>query len=260
MYSRAQAKSFVLPSDESSAPAMAKRTATEASEASDGSLKRFTIVDYSDFDVSLLSIKDRGKKSDGTPVFVASYNSQKLVLQLTPGKKWLQVKYRIEQGLYDGPNCDGFKVKLVVGEQVAQTIAQIEEEVRKVVAAKLPDAVWKPAVEEGLFTAKLIHTAKNPSQLTQCRVRPFGKDVVTLAGAEQLTTPLQENNGFMGGQAKAVVAAESVWIMGCADSSPTRAGIKWKIHHFVVDLPERVRWVVPDVFEDVCWDDKEDDE
>jgi hypothetical protein len=48
--------------------------------------------------------------------------------------------------------------------------------------------------------------------------------------------------------------------MAGEDSGITRAGINWKIHHFVVDLPERVRWVVPDVFEDVCWDDKEDDE
>jgi hypothetical protein len=259
MYSRAQAKSFVLPADESSAPAMAKRTATEMSDASECALKRFTVVDYNAFDASLLSVTDRGKKPDGTPVFVASYNSQKLVLQLTPGKKWLQVKYRIDQGIYD-VNKDFLKVKLVVGEQVAQTIAHIEEKVKKAVTSKLPDAVWKMAVEEGLFTAKLIHIAKNPSQLTQCKVRPFGKDVVTLAGEEQLRQPLRENNFFMGAKAKAVVAAESVWIMAGEDSGVTRAGVNWKIHHFVVDLPERVRWVVPNVFENVCWDDKEDDE
>ena len=266
MYSRAQANSFVLPSDESSAPAMAKRTATEMSDASEGTVKAFTVVDYKDFDVSLLSVKDRGKKADGTPVFVTSYNSQKLILNLTPGKKWLQVKYKVEASNFDAATCEFWRVKLVVDEQVADTIVKIEDEVKKEVIPALQtadaqkEAAWKPAVEEGLFTAKLIHSAKHPAQLTQCQVRPYKKEAVTAAGWEQLTPLLTESNRFMAAQSKVVVAAESVWILPREGSLPPRAGIKWKIHHFVVDLPERVRWVVPNVFENVCWDDKEDDE
>ena len=262
MHSSAQATSFAA-SDSSFLPAMAKRTETEMSE---GAVRAFTVIDYKDFDVSLLSVKDQGKDKQGLPVFVASYNNQKLTLNLTPGKKWLQVKYKVESSMYDKPTCDFWRVKLVVDDQVAETIVKIEDEVKKELLPKLASAdaqgesAWKPAVEEGLFTAKLIHYAKNPSQLTQCKVRPFKKDVQVVAGFEQLKPLLSQNNHFVGAQSKVVVAAESVWIMPRENQLPPRAGIKWKIHHFVVDLPEPVRWIVPDVFEDVCWDDKEDDE
>jgi hypothetical protein len=192
---------------------MAKRTATEMSDASEGTVKAFTVVDYKDFDVSLLSVKDRGKKADGTPVFVASYNNQKLILNLTPGKNRLQVKYKVEASNFDAATCEFWRVKLVVDEQVADTIVKIEDEVKKEVIPALQtadaqkEAAWKPAVEECLFTAKLIHSAKYPAQLTQCQVRPYKKDAVAAAGWEQLTPLLNESNRFMSAQSKVVVAA-----------------------------------------------------
>ena len=111
MYSRAQANSFVLPSDE--LPAMAKRTASQASGAA---VKDFPVTDYQDFDIDLLEVKDRGLKKAGAPVLVASYNQQKLTLNLTPGKKWAQVKWRIQPGRYDKSDSASMKVTLSVGE------------------------------------------------------------------------------------------------------------------------------------------------
>ena len=261
MYSSAQATSFAV-SDSSFLPAMAKRTASEMSE---GAANSFTVVDYNAFDISLFSVKETVDEK-GFPQFKTGYDRQKLVLNLTPGSKWCEVKYKLELGKFDKPDCPFWRVKLVVDEQVAELINQIENEVKKDVLPKVASAdsqnecAWKPAVEESLFCAKLIHFSKYPKLLTQCKVRPFKKNVVAVAGSEQLRPFLSEYNQFQGARSKLVVAAESVYILArdAKTGKPPLAGIEWKIHHFVVDLPEPVRWFVPDVFVDICWDDKDE--
>ena len=82
MYSSAQATSFAA-SDSSFLPTMAKRTASQASEAA---VKDFPIISFGDFDNSLFAVKERGLSKDKLPVFVTSYNQKKLTLNLTPGK------------------------------------------------------------------------------------------------------------------------------------------------------------------------------
>jgi len=274
MYPRAQAKSFVLPpADESLLPAMAKRTASQASEAA---VKDFPVTDFQDFDINLFEVKERGLKKDGTPVFVTSYNQQKLTLNLTPGKKWVQVKWRIQAGLYDKEDASTMKVTLAVGEKVAATIRKIEDAVKPVVLQKLKTAfpvldtvdaaslhmIWHEAIkQDDLFTAKVVLDSKNPAQLTKFMARPFQQAVVEVAGKAQLQPLLNENSGFMGAKARAAVSAESVWIMlDQQQSRPMQAGITWKIQHFMVDLPEQVRWQVPNVFANASWDDDDEEE
>ncbi len=269
MYSRAQANSFVLPSDEPLLPAMARRTASQMSEAA---VRDFPVTDYQDFDIELLEVKDRGLKKDGTPTLVASYNQQKLTLNLTPNNKWAQVKWRIQPGLYDKSDTSSMKATLSVGEAAAATIFKIEETVKAVVLQKLTRAfpvlgeldavglnqIWHGALkDEDLFSAKVILEAKTPDRLTKFKIRPFQKAVVEVAGKEQLQPLLNENSGFMGAKARATVSAESIWIILDPASRPTQAGILWKIQHLMVDLPEQVRWQVPNVFANASWDDEE---
>ena len=70
MHSSAQANSVVAP-DASLLPAMAKRTATEASEAT---VVEFPVTALEDFDAQLFEIKVRGKKKDGTVAIAPAYN------------------------------------------------------------------------------------------------------------------------------------------------------------------------------------------
>jgi len=268
MYSRAQANSFVLPSDEPLLPAMARRTASEMSEAA---VRDFPITDFQDFEIDLLEVKDRGLKKDGTPTLVASYNQQKLTLNLTPGSNWAQVKWRIQPGLYDKSDTASMKVTLSVGEAVAATIFKIEETVKAVVLQKLKKAfpvlgeldanglhkIWHGAMkDEDLFSAKVVLESKNADKLTKFTVRPFQKSVVEVVGKDRLQPLLNENSGFMGAKARAAVSAESIWIILDQQSRPTSAGILWKIQHMMVDLPEQVRWHVPNPFANASWDDE----
>lgn len=263
MYSSVQAISFV---DNSLLPTMAKRTASQASE---GAVKEFPVIAVEDFDMDLFEVKERGKKADGMPVFVTSYNHHKLTLNLTTGKKWLQVKYRLERGMLDATlesskESNTLKVTLAVNEQVAATVLKIEDAVKTKLLPKLmetdlhKEAKWYASVKEGLFAAKVVMDSKRTEHMTHFKVRPFQKDVVVVSGKEQLQPLLQDYAGFERAQAKVVVSADSVWVMPRKGTNAPMAGIFWKIHHFIVDLPEHVRWVVPDVFEDVDWDDKEE--
>ena len=264
MYSSAQATSFVsqTASDSSFLPTMAKRTASQASEAI---VKEFVVTPIDAFDINLFAVKERGVKKDGTPVFVTSYNQQRLTLNLAPGKKqWLQVKYKIQASMYDKEDATNLKVTLAVDEAVAETITRIEDVIKKVVTEKLKktfgedDHRWHTAVKENLFTSKAALDAKKEGSLTQFKVRPFKKDVVNAAGKEQLQPLLDQRSGFLGAKAKATVSPYSVWILK-KGGEPATAGILWKIHNATVDLPEQVRWVAPDVFADASWDDSDNE-
>ena len=236
-------------------PTMAKRTASQASEPV---VKEAPVISVEDFDIGLFAAKARGLKKDGERVFATSYNHQKFRVNLTPGKKWLQVKYRIQASDYD-KNDNKIKVKLVINEEVASLISSVEEEVKKVVLAEEKNAVWHSALKDDTFAANLVMVSKSADYLTQCKVRPYQKDVVVVSGKEQLEPLLKENSCFMGAKAKVMVSLESVWVMKNdkdAKDAPT-AGMTWKINNLMVDLPEQIRYVVPDVFADASWDDEE---
>ena len=166
--------------------------------------------------------------------------------------------------MYDREDATNLKVTLAVDEAAAETITRIEDVVKKVVTEKLKttfgedDHRWHTAVKENLFTPKAALDAKEEGSLTQFKVRPFKKDVVNAAGKEELQPLLDQRSGFIGAKAKATVSPDSVWILKNA-GEPATAGIFWKIYNVMVDLPEQVRWVVPDVFPDASWDDSDNE-
>ena len=48
----------------------------------------------------------------------------------------------------------------------------------------------------------------------------------------------------------------SVWIMK-EKTGALKAGVNWRIVNFMVDVPEKICHVFPNVFENVSWDDEE---
>lgn len=251
MFGSAQATNST-DSDVPFLPAMAKRTASQASEPT---VKEFPVTALEDFDIGLFAAKARGLKKDGTRVFVTSYKHQKFTVNLTTGKKWLQVKYRIQASDY-AQNDNKLKVKLIVNDDVASLISSVEEEVKKVVLAEQKDAVWHSALKDDVFSANFVLEAKEEKYLSQCKARPFQKEVVMASGKEKVQPLLKANSGFMGAKAKVLVALENVWTMK-KDSDTSTVGIEWKINHLMVDLPEQMQYVIPDVFADASWDDEE---
>ena len=257
MYSSDRATSFVA-SDASLLPAMAKRTASQASEAV---VKEFPVTPLEDFDPQLFEVKVRGKKKDGTTVVATSYNSQRFTVNLTTGKQWLHVKYQIQASSYDfmkdaASQLETMKVTLAVEDNVASVIRGIEDEVKKAVLEQHKDCKWHSSVQDDLFTAKLVLTAKDPKHLTQCRVRPFQKDVVVAAGKEQVQPLLDSYSGLVRSKVKVVVSLHSVWIMKEGGGS-VKAGLTWRIVNLLADVPEQTRYVFPDVFANFSWDDEE---
>lgn len=273
MYSRAQANSFVSP-DDSLVPAMAKRTHSQMS--SEVVEKECPVTAIQDVDTSLLTVKQTGLNEKGMPVFSAKYDKHRLILNLT--KKWLQVKWRIEPSMYDDQDAKNLKVTLVVDDETAATLQKIEDAVKPYALQKVEDHMtkttppssmfkgndlrkWHTSINQNLFTAKVSVVSKTPSYLTQFKVRPFQKDVVAVAGKEQLQPLLDEHWGFMRAKAKVVVSLDSIYALPGQPYQST-VGIFWKIQQIMVDLPEQperenIRWVIPDVFVDASWDDEE---
>ena len=250
MYSSAQASSFVAP-DDSLLPAMAKRTATEASEAT---VVEFPVTALEEFDPELFEVKVRGKTKDGFAVVATAYNNKRLTLNLTTGKKWAQVKYRVSP--YDDSDFKTMKVTLVVDNAVASVIDGIEEEVKKSILGQHANCTWHSSMHEGLFSAKIVLEDKDPAKLTQCRVRPFQKDVVVASGKDQVLPLIDGNGQLIRSKAKLAVTLQSVWIMK-EKTGALKAGVNWRIVNFMVDVPEKICHVFPDVFENVSWDDEE---
>jgi hypothetical protein len=251
MYSSAQATSFVAP-DASFLPAMAKRTASEASEAT---VVEFPVTALEEYDSQLFEVKVRGKKKDGTVAIAPAYNGKRLTLNL---KKWTEVKYRIRPYDYTVESVAEFqalKVTLVADNDICSTINSVEEAVKKVVLEQHANCKWHSSLQEDLFSAKLVVEAKDPTQLTQCRVRPFQKDVVVAAGKAQVEPLLNEYSEWARSRAKVAVTLHNVWIM--RDGAGFKAGATWRIVNIMVDLPEKIRHVFPDVFANASWDDDE---
>jgi hypothetical protein len=251
MYSSAQATSFVAL-DASLLPAMAKRTATEASEAT---VREFPITALEDFDPKLFEVKVRGKKKDGTVAIAPAYNDKRLTLNL---KKWAEVKYRVrpyDAAIESVAEFQALKVTLVVDNDICLEIGCVEEQVKKVVLEQHANCKWHSSLQEDLFSAKLMLEAPDSLRLTQCRVRPFQKDVVLAAGKAQVEPLLNENSEWARSRAKVAVTLHNVWIM--KDGAGFKAGTTWRIVNIMVDLPEKIRHVFPDVFANVSWDDEE---
>lgn len=250
MFASAQAPSSTV-SNAPFLPTMAKRTHSEASEPV---TKEAVVISIDDFDVSLFAAKARGLKKDGQRVFTTSYNHKRLHLNLTPvGKGLLEIKYRVQQSDY-AQNDNRMKVKFVVGEKVMSIINSIEEEVKKAVMPMHEATEFHSSLKDDVFSANLVLESKSEDYLSQCRVRPFQKDVIVVAGKEKLQPLLKENAGFVGGKARIVVSLDSIWVMTGSVGVP-KVGLDWKIHTLMVSLPEQIRYVVPDVFADASWDE-----
>ena len=249
MHSSAQATSFVAP-DASLLPAMTRRTATEAFEAT---LVEFPITTLQDFDPQLFEVKVRGKKKDGTVTVVPAYNDKRLTLNL---KRWTEVKYRVRPYDYESvAEFQALKVTLVVDNDICLAIGRVEEQVKKVVLEQHANCKWHNSLQEDLFSAKLMLEAKDCIHLTHCRVRPFQKDVILAAGKAEVEPLLNENSDWVHSKAKVAVTLHNVWVM--KDGAGFKAGATWRIVNMMVDLPEKIRHVVPDVFANYSWDDEE---
>ena len=144
MLSSAQETSFVA-FDASLLPAVAKRTATEASEAT---VREFPITALEDYDPQLFEVKARGKKKDGTVAIAPAYNGKRLTLNL---KKWTEVKYRVRP--YDAviesvAEFQALKVTLVVDNDFCLAISRVEEQVKKVVLEQHANCKWHTSLQE----------------------------------------------------------------------------------------------------------------
>ena len=251
MHSSAQATSLVAP-DASLLPAVAKRAASEASEAT---VAEFPITSLKNYDSQLFEVSVRGKTRDGSVAFAPAYNGKRFTLNL---EKWCDLRYRVrayDYAVESAAEFQALKVTLIVDNNICLAINSVEEQVKKVVLEQHANCKWHSSLQEDLFSAKLVLEARNPLHLTQCRVRPFQKDVVLAAGKAQVEPLLNEYSGWANSRAKVAVTLHNVWIM--KDGTGFKAGISWRIVNRMVDLPEKIRHVFPDVFANASWDDDE---
>ena len=82
MFSQIQAISFESKAASPLAPAMAKRTASEAAAVT--KTKEYTTTPLDDFDFDKLDVNVRTKK-DGSKTVICTYGLEKLTLMMTPG-------------------------------------------------------------------------------------------------------------------------------------------------------------------------------
>ena len=251
-------------------PAMSKRSADSAAET----VKEFAVHSIDEIDMAQFSVKQRGQQKNGKPFFNASYANSKLLVNLTPKKKWLHLPFSIESSRYakkEEGNTETVRVQVSLDDEVAKVLRTIGDHVRDQVAAQVPDLKWCDSVkclEHGeMFTSKLVLKAPEEKNLTVCTVRPFKKEVVTAKGKEALGQLLEENRGFAKSKVKIVVSLHGIWFMkesemdswvkGSKDA--TMAGITWRVLNMVADVPEQTRYVYQDVFKDVVFDDEDDE-
>ena len=256
---------------DSRSPAMTKRSAEAAAETA----KEFVVHSFDEIDVSKLSVKQRGTQKNEKPVFNTSYDHHKLVINLTPKKKWQYIPFAIESSKYarkEEGNTETVRVQVSLDGDVTKVIKLISETVTAEVAAKFPDVKWFDSVKSNesgeLFTAKLVLKAPDEKNLTLCTVRPFKQDVVKAAGKDVVGPLLETNRGFGKSKVKLVVSLRGVWFMkesetesgpkGSEDS--LMAGLTWRITDLVADLPEQTKFVFQDVFADVTLDEDDDEE
>ena len=261
---------------------MTKRSAAASAET----VKEFVVRTFEELDIANFAVTQRvkQKKDDKTPEFFhASYDHQKLVINLTPGKSWFKLPWAIQAQMYfdqqeaETPKVQNatakvlkekeetLKVQVEIGEAVSKVLKALEDVVQTKVQAAIPDVKWISSVKTldggDLFTAKLVLTAPDERRLTHCTVRPFKKDVVKVAGKELLEPLLQAHRGFAKSKLKMVVTLHNVWLMEDKQMPGKRiAGVSWRVTNLVADLPEQVEYVFQDVFKDVVFDDEEEED
>jgi hypothetical protein len=165
--------------------------------------KECPVTAIQDVDISLLTVKQSGLNKKGMPVFKVKYDKHRFILNLTPGKQWLQVKWRIEPSMYDDQDVKNLKVTLVVDDEVAATLQKIEEQIKPYALQKVKEHMkkttppssrfkddalrkWHTSIDQNLFAAKISFVSEDPTSLTRFKVRPFQKAVVAVAGKGQL--------------------------------------------------------------------------
>ena len=284
MFSSAQNfRNFDSTSDNSHS-AMTKRSAAAASEA----VKEFTTRTFDELDMSKFEVKQRGKP-DETSEFSTSYDHQKLVVNLTPGKSWLKLPWAMQAQMYFEPDesekdkpsrakaskkepDECLKAQVEIGEDVSQVLKALEAAVHEKVKVAVPNVSWISSVKtleggDNLFTAKLVLKCDDQKRLTTCIVRPFKQEAVKVAGKDLLKPLLDAHKSFARSKVKLVVTPHYVYVMkdkpkfGEGSESSSKkwiAGISWRITNLVADLPEQQEYVFQDVFKDVVFDDEEE--
>ena len=260
---------FNAQCDSPPSPAMSKRSAESSAET----VKEFAVQSIDEIDIAQLLVKPRGLQKSGKMAFSASYANSKLLVNLTPKKKWLLLPFSIESSRFakkEEGNTETVRVQVSLDDEVAKVLRKIGDHVRDQVAAHVPDLKWCDSVkctEHGeLFTGKVVLKAPDDKNLTACTVRPFKKEVIKAMGKEALGPLLEANRGFAKSKVKLVVALHAIWFMkesetdnwvkGSKDS--TMAGITWRVTNLVADVPEQTRYVFQDVFEDVVFEEDEE--
>ena len=263
---------------------MTKRSAAAASEA----VKEFTTRTFDELDMSKFEVKQRGKP-DETSEFSTSYDHQKLVVNLTPGKSWLKLPWAMQAQMYFEPDesekdkpsrakaskkepDECLKAQVEIGEDVSQVLKDLEAAVHEKVKVAVPNVSWLSSVKtleggDNLFTTKLVLKCDDQKRLTNCIVRPFKQEAVKVAGKDLLKPLLDAHKSFARSKVKLVVTPHYVYVMkdkpkfGEGSESSSKkwiAGISWRITNLVADLPEQQEYVFQDVFKDVVFDDEEE--
>jgi hypothetical protein len=266
MFSQIRANSFVNENASSTplAPAMAKRTASQAAEVT----KEYTITPVDEFDISKLEVVIRGEKKDGSKTVLCLYNKEKLVLMMTPGKNWSNMLYRVQTpfgGTDPAATYEAYSTSIAADSQIISVLQQIDAKVIEACKQQVdPDCskFWqysaKPREAPEMFCPKLVLRAANEDQLTACKVRSIGqKGLVDARGKEQLDALLTANSWFTGAKVKYAVSLHNVWVQKDA------LGITWRLTNLVVDCKEvqpPVRRVIGDCFADVTFSDEDENE
>ena len=247
---------------------MTKRSAAAASET----VKEFPVHAYEELDLTKFLVKQRGEQKNGKPSFNASYDGQKLSVNLTPKTKWLHLPYAVDSSKYakEEGDTETLRVQVTVDDEVAKVLVEIGEAAKKQVRAQIPNVEWFDSVKytdnDALFTAKLVLKSPDEKNLTLCTVRPYKQDVVKATGKDILGPLLDANRGLAKSKVKVSVSLHTVWFMKSSEkkdwikspNDPLLAGLTWRITNLVADVPEQTRYVHQDVFKDVVFDDEEE--
>jgi hypothetical protein len=142
---------------------------------------------------------------------------------------------------------------------MAEVFRKIDATVKEQIALVLPTVLWHDSVRQSdghpdRLNVKVVSMSSSPADLTQMRVRPFGKPSVKGAGADFLRPLLDANRNFRNAQAKVAVMLQKVWVMTI--NGKLSAGITWRAICVSAALAEQFRYTYDDVFGDDVFDEE----
>ena len=244
-----------------------KRSAEAAAETVQQ--REVKVLSCTDIDAELLVVKDRGHNKNG-PVLIASYNGDRLAVNLTPGKEWLRAPFGLERNskfakdeAANGGDGDFETIPINLdmpeftdGEIAARkAIMEIDASAKKQVQAIMPSIQWHDALRKSdgyddRLAPKVVVKAKDLSECTTFHVRPHGKDSVKGRGTDFIKPLLDAHRSFRQAKVKVAIVLHKIWVNG------GKAGILWRVATLVADLPQKQEIVYQDVFGDNVFDEQ----